>query len=270
MSEIALVALRYDGRDAANHEIDLFSLGESLQGMARVIAVLGNFAVTGNDAKQLSALDVRVVAREPRANCYTIEAALQFAQQQQLLSGGVSAAVGAFIAFAFNRAANRRDEMDRLHASLNQCIEALAGNNAQVVERMATMLETIVDSLKPAMRQAVEPVGRSCTSMTVANTVIIDEAAATEIRRDEPEQVDEERAYSIRITELDLENKTAKVRLDIDESDRRLRAVISDPMLGVASNEYLLSFMNQQPLSVRAKAVLRAGEIVQLHISTVL
>lgn len=41
------IELRYEGRDADAHEIELHQLGESLQGFGRVIAVAAHFSQTG-------------------------------------------------------------------------------------------------------------------------------------------------------------------------------------------------------------------------------
>src|ERR1700730_3504358 len=85
----ANVPIRYDGLDADHHQIELYLLGESLQGIARILGVTGHFLATGTYAKQLQALDVRVYVTEPKANCYSIQAVLDFAKQYEILSGSI-------------------------------------------------------------------------------------------------------------------------------------------------------------------------------------
>ncbi len=59
MTLIAELPIRYDGKDAEQHRIELHLLGESLQGVARILGVTGHFVATGQYAKQLQALDVK-------------------------------------------------------------------------------------------------------------------------------------------------------------------------------------------------------------------
>jgi len=44
---IDTLSIRYEGNDANEHQIDLNALGESLQGLARILAVSAHFAQTG-------------------------------------------------------------------------------------------------------------------------------------------------------------------------------------------------------------------------------
>jgi hypothetical protein len=262
MSDIVVVPLRYDGLDAENHELSLDALGESLKGAARVLGVVGNFAVTGRYVSQASAMDVRVVAREPRANCFTLEAVLQFAQQQGLLQGAVAPLVAAVIGWVIAKASNSKEEMKHLAASLDKAIEALAQNNADQKSQILGIIDKIAEVLKPAARQLVAPVGRSCRQLTVGDAAVIDEATADAIRGDESDEVDQERAYSVLLTELDLENRTAKVRTD-DLPEKRIRASITDPDMA----PYAAAFAAGEQMQITAKAVLRDGEIRALYVS---
>lgn len=40
------IPIRYDGKDAERHEIELSALADSLKGLSRILAVAGNFAAT--------------------------------------------------------------------------------------------------------------------------------------------------------------------------------------------------------------------------------
>lgn len=268
MDEIAAIQIRYDGADADRHEIELGALGQSLQGVARLISMTGNFAVTGKVVVQAPAMDVRVVIRETKANCFTVDTVLQFVQQHGILSGAIPTLIGAIISVAIYRASSRRkEEMKHLSDNLSKSIELAAQGNSETVARMTSLVENLVEALKPALRQAVEPVGRTCTSMQIGSTGVITEAMAEAIRSDDPETYETEQDFTVRITELDLENRTGKVRIEGSESDRRVRVVISDPMLSVPGNAYTKAFVDAAPLPVRAKAGIRDGAITVLHIS---
>lgn len=262
------IPIRYDGLDAASHQIELNGLGESLQGMARVLAVTGNLIVTGRYVKQYQAQDVRVLVREPEANCFTVHAMLQFAQQQQMFAGAGGPILGALLAWLFGRAANRRDEMKALKDSLDKAIAALASNNQQMAGALSTAVDRMADGLRPAIRQAVQPIGTTCNKMTIGGAVVVDEASAAAIRSDAGDEVGEEKTWRIRITEIDLESQSAKVRLaDDPDQEHRIKARITDPAFAISPNPYASALVSQTEISVRAKATLRDGDVAQIYIS---
>jgi hypothetical protein len=279
VSEIEIVPIRYDGLDAEVHELDLFKLGESLQGMARVLGVVAHFAVTGEYVQKASSLDVRVLAHEePKANCFTVQAALQFAQQQQLFQGGAGVIIAAVIAWGTARASNKTEEMRAIKDSLDKAMTLLATGQTVAaqqqtiaIDRVMQTVERLAEGLRPALRQAVEPVGRSCSVMTIGDAkvgraTVIDVPTAEAIRAVLPDEILPEEVYSVRITELDLENRTGKVRLEHDDQSR-IRAEFTDPVLATEGNPYLRAFMAMENLRVRAKAVMREGELHALYIS---
>lgn len=264
--EIVVIPVRYDGLDADTHELNLDALGESMQGISRLLAVVGNAAVTGRYVSQSQAMSVRVVAREPQANCFSFQAVVQFAQQQGLLQGSIAAFVTATISYIIAKAANRKEEVKHLAASLDKAIDALAQGNSETRESFAAMIPRLVDALRPAAKQAVEPVGRSCSVMRIGASTPIDVGAAAAIREDAPDSIDQERTYKLLVTELDLETGSARVRL-VDEIETRIKASITDPVLKVTGNAYAAALVSGLPLCVTAKAAMRDGQIVRLYIS---
>ena len=70
------ISFRYDGKDALNHEIDLNCLGESLKGFSKVLSTAASFSVTQKYSKYINYQEVKVYAREAKANCFTLEAVL--------------------------------------------------------------------------------------------------------------------------------------------------------------------------------------------------
>jgi hypothetical protein len=63
------ITIRFDGLDAEDHEIDLFTLGESLQGLARIAGTVGHFAATQEYSRYFRSHELKVLAKEPRENC---------------------------------------------------------------------------------------------------------------------------------------------------------------------------------------------------------
>lgn len=265
------VPIRYDGLDAERHQIELHLLGESLQGMARILAVSGHFLATKQYAKQLQALDVKVYVDEPKANCFTVQAVLDFAKEQQLLAGTITL-LPAFLAWIFAKASNDRVEMKALKDSLDKAIGHLAGQNTELVPKLLATVEKMSDSLRPSVRAAVAPVGKSCTHMTVGGSsgTVVDQARADAIRSTAADEVTHERTWDIVITEFDRESATAKIRFTDEEygaDEKRVRAVITDPSVGILGNAYVKAFAAHSEIRVRGKAVLRDGEIQTLYIS---
>lgn len=264
-SEIALVPIRYDGGDAAHHQIELNVLGESLQGMARILAVTGNFAATGQYAKQYQAMDVKVLVNEPKANCYKLEAVIQFAQQQQLFSGLAAPLIAALVGWIFSRAAGNKQEMKMLKDALDKVLAMQSENQ----ERLHGTLEKMADALRPAVRQAIAPIGKSCTSMTVGGGYVVDEAKAAAIRSAGDIDVGEERVWELTISELDREASSAKVRL-VDDDSKRVRAKITDPLGATVPSPYASALATGSLIRVKAKAVMKDGEIDCLYISDII
>lgn len=265
----AQVPIRYDGADAEQHTIELSLLGESLYGVARILAAAGHFAATGQYAKQLQAMDVKVYVSEGKENCYSLTAFLAAAKDHQLFSGLAGIILGPILGWIFARVSNNREEMKLLKASLDHAISELAGQNKDLIPKYLTTLERIAESLRPAARDAVAPIGKSCKSMQVGGGPIIDEAAAQAIRSTSPDELTDEKSWDIVITEMDREDWRAKVRLADEEfaDERRVRAVITDPAMGMTGNPYMRAFVNNEVLRVRAKATLKDGDVQVLYIS---
>lgn len=259
---LAVVPIRYDGGDAEAHSIELNMLGESMQGMARVLAMTGNFVVTGEYVKQYQAMDVRVLVKEPVANCYTIVALIQSVAQHPLFAGSASAAVGSIVTWLFARASGNKEEMKALKDTLDKVLD-LQGKSQ---EQLHATLEKMADALRPAIRQAVAPVGRSVGTMTVAGRYVIDAAAAEAIRSPGETEVGADRTWDLVITELDTETKTGKIRL-ADDDGKRIRVRITDPLADIIPSPYATAMANAAQITVRGKPVLKDGDIETIFIS---
>lgn len=267
----AIVPIRYDGLDAERHQIDLNLLGESLQGAGRILATVGHFVATQQYQRQLQTLDVKVYVDEPKANCWTIPAMLTFAKEQQLFAGIAAVVLAPILTWIFAKASNDRAEMKAVKDSLDKAIAQLAGQNSELIPKLLATVDKLAESLRPSVRSMVAPIGRTCTHVTVGGAPPIDPIKATAIRAPVPDEVTHERAWDIVITEMDHEGSTAKVRL-VDENgmdDRRVKAVITDPLLEILGNPYVQAFAAHAEIRVRGKAVLRDGEIQTLHISDI-
>ena len=269
MNDLTIIKIRYDGKEAVSHELDLASLGESLGGIARIISTCAHFAATGEYAKQQPAMAVKVLAREPVANCYSLDAVIQFAQQQQLLAGGISAIVTAVISWVIAKNSGRLEEMKLLKDSLDKAIAALSQRDEALHLRLLGTIEKMADNLAPAVRSAVAPIGKHCTTLTIGTSKPLDEDDKARIMSPARVEIAAEQSWSILITDLDVLTQNGKASLIVDgaEITERIKIKVSDPAVALPGNAYSRSLHERQPITVRAKAVTEDGELKTLHIS---
>lgn len=157
------LSIRYEGGDADMHAIDLHQLGQSLQGMARILAVSAHFTETGKYNKQFDTLSVKVVAEPVKDHhCYEVTATIvKVATSGVLWSGLGTALLMGVLGYVFNR--RKAEEMKHLSDALKQSI----GQQAEVQERMLLTIEKLADSLQPSVRQALTPIGQSVESINL-------------------------------------------------------------------------------------------------------
>lgn len=264
------LTVRFDGGDADAHEIDLFQLGESLQGLARITATAGNFAATGKYSRYFPSHDVRVVAKEPRPNCFSLDVVWNFVSQHQLLSGSFGPIAAALIPYLFVRAARKEAEVKALKESLALAIEKLADRDDGIKNRLLDLVEKMADDLRPSVRRAVSPVGNSCKTLTINMGVTrtsVDEADKAVICNDAEDEITETRELEVYFTEMDKERDSCLARLVGHEDDKRIKAKITDPVFETENNPYVLAFAEGSSIAVRAKLLIKNGELDKMFIS---
>lgn len=269
-TEITRLTLRFDGLDATEHQVDLYSLGEALQGFARIISTAGHFSVTQTYSKSFSMHSVKTYAQEVRANCFSVDMVLNWAQQNQILSGSFGILLAAVIPYIFQRNKAKTEEMKMLKDSLDKAIEALGNRDQAVIERLASTIEKMAEELRPAARLAVSPIGESCKTISIIDTQtkqsigIINESDKESIMSLSENEITGIQVFDILISELDKVKATCKV--NINNAEQRTNAVISDPLFGSTENPYLQAFAQNKAIKVTGKATIKDGEIIKLTI----
>lgn len=266
------VPITYDGKAAEEHKIDLYALGGSLQGVARILAVSSHFALTGEYAKHFGTQEVKVYAREPQAKCFEVSTIIEFAKQHQIFSGFGGSLFGGVVAYIVAKASGNREEMKLLSERLEQAIRELGHRDQKTIDRMLSTIERMADGLRPSVRSAVEPIGAECDTLTIGNKAdsyktVIDKATRDAILSGDNSTITDMRDWEVVFTELDKESQTGKVRLIGDESNARIRAEVNDPAFLLANNKYLESYAHDRAVTVKAKALLKDGEIDRLYVS---
>ncbi|WP_146009828.1 DUF7946 domain-containing protein [Janthinobacterium sp. ROICE36] len=260
------MSIRYEGRDAEKHEIDLNQLGISLQGFARILGVCGNFVETGKYNKQFDSLAVKVVAREPdEHHCYEVVAYIQgIMTSANFWSGTGGAVLTAVVAYVLSRRSS--EEMKLLKDALDKSL----ANSAQMTERLISTIDKMAEALRPAARMATSPIDKTCNNIGIyASGTKISElddknkeyfSAATSIR------FDRTKTYVGIFSELDT--KTGSCKVSLSESEPRIQCEITDPIRSLPNNPYALALASQAPLSFLAKAEIdEDGVIAKLFIS---
>lgn len=269
-SEIARLTLRFDGLDASSHQIDLYSLGESLQGFARILSTVGHFSATQEYSKNFSVHTVKTYAQEVRANCFSVDMVIDWVQQNQIFSGSAGAVLAVILPWIFSRHKNKAAEMKLLKDALDKAIEQLGNRDQEVINRLASTIEKMAEELRPAARQAVYPIGQSCKTISIfekGNSTpidVINEQDKAEISKLQDGEVTGIQEFNIVISELDKQKATCKV--SVNGATKRISASISDPLINTPDNVYYKAFVSNETLKVTGKAVVKDGELSKLVI----
>ena len=263
------IRIRYDGLDAERHEIELSALADSLKGFSRILGVAGNFAATEKYVQHKDAMAVRVVVGQPEARCYEIVAYIEWVANQPLLAGAGGTLLAGSISYIIAKAVGRREEMKQLRGALETAIRELGTREHSALDRALTTIDRMADALRPAVRQAVQPLGTTVSRLTVGTSlgrVELNVADRDVVMADIPPDITPEGDYVVRITELDMENGNCRLTI-LGETEVRVAGRIVDPAVTIPNNAYVSAMAACEPLPVRAKAAIRDGEIERLYLS---
>lgn len=264
------LSIRYEGGDAERHEIDLHQLGISLQGFARILAVCAHLEQTGKYNKQFDTLSVKVYAAPVQDHhCYEVVAFIKsIAMSKEFWSGFGGVTLTLLVQYVFNR--GNKEEMKHLSEALKQSM----GQNASMTDRLLGTIDKMADALRPAARQALQPVGNSCKSIGIyrpgdeAPAVVVDQATKDAFSGALVGDILPMREYAGLISEMDMETGGCRVALEGAEPAARIPAVINDPIGRTANNPYALAMAQIRSIRFMAKAeVDDEGAIIKLYIS---
>ncbi|MBU5513596.1 hypothetical protein KQJ22_23910, partial [Enterobacteriaceae bacterium S18_ASV_15] len=238
-----------------------------------------SFSATQKYSKISTYQDVKVYAREARANCFTLEAALNFVTQNQLFSGIAATILGAILQYIFARNSNKKDEMKALQQVLEKAIEALGNKDSGTIDKLISVIDKMAVELRPAVRQAVSPIGNTCDQISISTNkdgclLKVDAADKEQIDKLEDDEIVGLREYRAYLTEFDAQNMTAKIILEGDDSKKRITSEISDPAASKKNNPYLNALSAyistkgdiSSIFTITAKATVKKGQINRLFI----
>lgn len=262
------ISIRYEGRGAAAHEMDLWQLGESLQGFAKAIAVAANFAYTGSTAVHLDALKVQVVATPTdEHHCFEVTAQIKLLLESKEFWIGAMGAAATILTpvITYILSSRKAEEMKHLSDALKH---SMTGNQA-VTEKLVSTIEKLAEALNPSVRKALTPIGRSCSSIDIYEGATkihtMDATTKAAFSNTGTKVADHTKVFTGVISEFDMTTGACKVLLD--EATERVAAKVADPVYSTPNNPYVVSMAAQLKITFLAKYELDTnGDIVKLHI----
>lgn len=251
------IQIRYDGLNAESHEIDLYELGKSAQGLSKIISTVADFCVTGNYQPDKRNLSCKVYAKETKANCYSLMAAIHIIDQSPTLTifagtAGASIFTGV-MGYVWAFMAGKKAEMQALKESLEKAIEQLGRKDD--TEKMLSTIEKLSLALIPAAKDAVRPIGSECDTLSIGKSgdyfAKWDEDDKSVING-EDFTVSEKTKHKVLIDEFDMRKKTCKVAPK-DDLRQRYNGKITDPQAELINNKYALAMAKKAIVTVEAK-----------------
>ncbi|SAK43665.1 hypothetical protein AWB76_00528 [Caballeronia temeraria] len=278
---LSTISVRYEGKEAASHEIDLNQLGQSIQGLARIFALCSNVLLTGELNTRLETLDVRVVcAPVVEHRCFEVLAMVKsVATSKELWSGAFGAALAVVVQYVLSR--REQDQMKYVNEGLKHFHDALQlalrNNQAStesvmnVTGKLVSLIEKLTDVLRPDVRHALSPIDRSCSRIDLYTeghrlmTLSADHkhafAGPDAIKSETPVP------YVGVISEFDMATGACKITLDGEVS--RIPAIVIDSAFNRPNNRYVRAMASADSIRFLAEADLDSGgNPVRLYISS--
>lgn len=274
-AEGPLFRIRYDGGDADKNVIDMRQLGESLQGIDRIISD-GLIAVFNNRVpKKGERAPLILKAQEPVPGSFEITGYLQDLSPLLLLGVPLIAACGQDIVVDWMKSvihyfAGRKEEAEGSLQAISDLTtkHLLARDRSE--ERTHELQMAQVGVLREAMQrlgsasaQAAAPVGRSVRRLDFSapgrTGLEIDEPTADILR--EQEDVDWTDLQTVTLRTDGFTFHTGKLSVEHPERSGFILADVTDPVFKEESNVYARAAQRKALIRVQAKLGYRSGRL---------
>jgi len=285
-------SLRYDGNEATENIIDVLQLGKSLSGASRIYNATLHFCAFGNVPRGNYTKYASAFTTVPRAGCYEaiILMGLTASQNPALIEwsrDGLSKIFFHILGALKNSWLNENqseninntvhsllEAADKDRATKDTLINGLIQSNTNLAELLKISITNNLPELSRACRSAardlVDPVGKSCSSLShhTDHRIVceISEPEAYVIKsRNQEDLGDMQKFICESITEVN--RNTGHCEMRIKGIDRPIKGKITDPALTLAGNIYTQALDQKTSFSFSAKPVNRDGKLNKVFIS---
>jgi hypothetical protein len=262
------INIRYDGRDAASHLLELSSFGKSASGISKIMSTVVDFAITSNYQQNKKNQSCKILVGSPKDNCVSFQAIIQYINQSQILSGISVFLICGLMTYLWGKIIGVNNEKLQ-----KEILEELKKVNQNLDEqRFITTIDRMVEDLMPAAKNAVHPINISCDTISFIdnqNNYFVklgsDEKKAINERKYDYSELEQ---HKVIISEIDMKKATCMVSLK-DDLMRRFKAKIVDPQIQNANNDYGLATNSKAVVTITAKQKLFKGVVKEFVISDI-
>lgn len=273
--------IKYDGGDADHHAIDMRLLGESLQGIDRLVSDFIIIASANRMPKRGERAPLIIKANEPRAGTVSIPALVQESAGLlqlgwQVFGSSGSEMISNWVSSVLSYYSGKQSEAEQAM----QHIADMAKLHTEALDRvdqrrhaeamgMQDLLRTQLEKSNPAAVQAVAPVGPSVRRLLFFRgskepKVVIGDEEAEQIRSRAAIEWSPLEPWVLRTDGFTFHNH--RMSVEHPDKDGFLVAEVKDPIADAENNPYATAVQRKAVIRVQAKGGYRAGRLEQLLI----
>lgn len=280
-----IILIKFEGRDADQHIVDMRLLGRALQGFDRIISAGIIVLSEKRPPRKKERAPLRVKAFPPTEGSQEIQAVLQdmpglLALGWQLYSSTDGEIIWHWVSLVLSFFGGRKNEAEgHLQAMLDlnkhhlesrdRATEAQLASRDKENQEWRDLIMRVVQHLAPAALDAVAPVGPSVRNVGVkiGGTAMtgVDEAMADSIRAKGELDLGDLKPMTLVTDGFAHHNRTLKVERP-DEPGRYMTAVVKDPAFDEFPNAYTRAASERAAITVMAKLAYRNGQLEKIYI----
>lgn len=282
---ITSLEVKYNGLDANKHLVDGVYLGRSIEGTAKLYNDALFLFENGKLPSSRSVYNSKIYMGVPQEGSLflgftSMVAAGQMAVYPELWGQMAEWFVPEFIKATYNKLLNKEDRVKQILEFVQnesqqnrefalEMSKMAIGAVVQDKAQLYNLVEKNAENNRKAARLSVEPVGRSCLSITQEKNKVsfieIDEPSAEVIRSKEELEVTDMQKYTCQIEAVDKTNGSCRVLLTGE--DKPIMGKIDDPQLQQTGNVYTHALDQDSEIVITAKTTVKKGEIQKFYIS---
>lgn len=272
--------IEYDGGDADGHTVDMRLLGESFQGIDRIISDMIIVTSARRLPKRGERSPLIVKAYEPKPGSVTIPALIQetaglLQLGWQIFGPDAKDIISNWIRAAFLFHAGKKTEAETCIEKIAEISLAHTAAQDAVDQRrheemmgLQALIRAAIERLGPAAAQAVAPVGPSVRRLWFFSggqrQLAADESVADAIREQGQIEFGPLQTFILRTDGFTFH--TRKLSVEHPERGGYLLAEVEDPVAEQENNPYARAVQSKAMIRVQAKAGYRNNQIERMVI----